>query len=243
MKNLFRLSKLAFALLIMTTMITSCVEEEQNPYDLNDNGSQDSEKFDAKLPNPDNIRFYVGDEVIVKGSGLKNDDEIYIKLRYDEEESGEDLNGDGIIQKSIIAKAEIKECSSEKLTFIIPEETDPYTTSNYDYNVYLKRNGEEYKLGVINVNNMYNNADSHYVTLSRDEGYECAFPQNTKVYLQKFIRNTETGKLEFTGEKNYLNIVESQDYYILCDCQGITGEWMVFCEANGEKMICGEIYF
>lgn len=242
MKNLFKLSKHVSALLIMVTMITSCVEDEQNPYALNDNGSQDNEEIDAKLPNPDNISFHVGDEVVVKGSGLKNADEIYIKFAYDEEKYGEDLNGDGIMQKSINAKAEIKEYSSEKLIFVVPEETDPFVTRYNDFNVFLKRDGKEYKLGDIYVNSVYSNNDQRTIMLRRDESYECAFQKDIKVYLQRFTKNDETFEYELIGEKKYLEIVDLQDYYVSCNCQNITGEWMLLYEANGEKCICQEIY-
>lgn len=243
MKDLLKLSKHAFALLIMAIMVTSCVEDEQNPYSLNGNEGQDNAKIEVKLPNPNYISFYVGDEVVVKGSGLKDDDEIYVRFVYDEEESGEDINGDGILQKSINAKAEIKECSSEKLIFFVPEEADPYATRYTEFNVYLKRDGKEHKIGYINLRGVYNSVvDQETVILRRDEGYECAFPKDIRVYLQRFTINSETYEYEFIGEKNYLEIAELQDYYILCNCQNITGNWMLLYEANGERGICGEIH-
>ena len=232
MKQLFRLNNLMLAMIMTASITTSCVESEQNPFD---SGVEDGSGnfIDAQLPDPEYINFSIGDEVIVKGSGFTDSDKIFIH-NY-EYEYNEDADGNGDINP-ISVEAKIKSCTSDKLIFIVPGE------SNLQYNsiVYLERNNKEYKLGEIYINN-------HAYYVSKGSNRELIVVNDKlsgdeKVYYQNIQRDNDYNEFELIGEKQEFNTIISRDENeIHINNKYALGEFMVFIEKNGEFAPCGII--
>lgn len=244
MKQYSKLIKFVLATFMFAGITTSCVEKEQNPYfseNEDGTGNEDGSGFEAKLPDPGMISFFVGEEVIVKGSGFSNSDEIY--LRNFDYEYNDDANGDGIYNP-INIKAEIKSCTSDKLIFIVPEEV------NYEYNIlaYINKDGRKIKLGEVIINNNIQ-FDINYSDMYSYEfsirNYEKPFNTDAKLYLQYYNTDETTGNIELIGSPIYIeeeNIVR-EDYMIAARYNYGLGKLKVVYELNGERAIIGELEF
>ena len=240
MKQIFRLNKFILAALLTAGITASCVEQEQNPFEEESTNNNET-TIDAKLPNPNAISFYVGDEVIIKGYGFSNNDEIY--LRNMEYEYGEDVNGDGM-DNSLNIKAEIKEASSDRLVFIVPEET----CNEYYMSVYLNRSGNETRLGETKLesniffdSNNYDESSCEFSIMS----YDKPLNMDGKLYLQYYYIDETNGKIELTGHPIYIKEehIVREEHMISARYEHGLGNPKVIYEVNGERIIVGELYF
>lgn len=219
------------ATFMLTGIFTSCVEKEQAPYfddgEEGTDGNTSGYFIDAKLPAPDMISFYVGDEVIVKGSGFSSSDEIYLR-NYDYEYNEDaDRNGE---YNPLNIKAEIKEVNSDRLTFIVPEEFNPVLSHIYQGQgmVFLMRNGREHKLGDINFNSFTSNTDGYTIYINGER-----FNNNDKVYYQNIIIDDYSDGYQLIGEKQELPIMNINEHGMEAINKYALGFFMIFVERNG----------
>lgn len=223
-------------------MFPSCVEEEQNPFETEIADTGDG--FEAMLPNPDYGSYRVGDEVIVKGSGFSNTDEICLEYKCLEADEDYDMNGGGIITDYDTGKvkAQIKSVTDSELTFIVPEEMDPSLLSLYEFSttVYIIHNGKEIRLGMLRtsaISGYFDIYDSKIYIQGDD------FPADAQVYMQYFTQGENDAVPTLIGDKVEVEDMTFEGYGITAYFDRGLGNMKIVYEHNGERAICGDADF
>lgn len=227
-----------FALILLFALVgicVSCVEEEQAPF------SEGAETgFYVQMPGYG--EFYIGSEVVLKGSHLSEISKVYVEgispdFDLDKLENGEyaglpDLNADGIPDEFQRIKARIAECTDNELVFILPAGTNMGSAT-----LYYER-GEE--LIVLNVlDNIREFAVDYY---EEEDGFVIMIMGDTplpddKVYLQYVKRYSEWGEAVLTGEWIEAPIISMDENILKVKPMGV-GETYVLYVHNGETISC-----
>lgn len=241
MKKIVRLCSVMLLIGLSGFMFNSCVEEEQNPFEVGFADSEDG--FMAKLPNPNSVSFRVGDEVVLKGSGFSESDEVYLEFKCLESELG-DINYDGIINdyNTGKVKATVKNVTDSELTFVVPEEMDPSLSSIYEFEttVYITHNGKEARLGILRTHSINGYFDSHNNEL-RISDYPLS--PDAQVYLQYFVKGENGTRPTLVGKKINVEILSANENEIVAKFNHGLGNLKIIYEYNGERAICGEANF
>ena len=205
-----------FIIAIMTCTLTSCVEDERNPFE--NSGYGQGESFDVKLPGEGT--FYVGSEIELRGSGFTSGDEIYVS---------------DYINSSELVEARVVRYTSDKLFFIMPDSVLEY--GNGDVEVLLRRNTVSHRLGtlyvsIFDITTWYAN-DDPYCDVVLFTNSEFDYASNGKAYYQEIDENSE----ELLGEPLEVEVEHFGEEYN--NLQGFrvyptSYSYVVFYEYNGE---------
>ncbi len=232
MKHLIKKSLLLVAVLAASSLWVSCVEDEKEPSFI-ESGTEGDGTIDVKMPAPGSINFNLGSEVVLKGNGFSSRDKVYVQQRDDY-----DSEGGGAIGRKI--QAEINHFSSSELTFIIPGDLLEGEQYGSAY-VYFKRDGKEYKLGFLYIEQLAvyltsNEALIGDVVSIISENPYFSFNNSDKVFLQKINKYSgQTG----VGEKIQTAIkrVETNQLtFIVPNKVEVNSSYQVFLEHNGVEL-------
>lgn len=236
MKHLIKTSLLLIALLAASSVWVSCVEDEKEP-SFTDGGGTDN--IDVKMPSPNYASFNLGSEVILKGSGFSQRDEVYVQQRvyndsYDEGYGDYEATGAKV-------KAKITKYTSTELTFVIPDDALGGENGGEVY-VFFRRNGKEYKLGYMSINPLDLSLMTGEVSVGGQVTVESqtpsvSFNQSDKVFLQK-MEFDYNGRMVGIGDKIQVEVIAAnpnQLTFVVPFGLDVECEYFVFVEQSERK--------
>lgn len=243
MKHLIKTSLLLIALLAASSVYVSCVEDEKEP-SFTDGGGTGN--IDVKMPAPYTVSLNLGSEVILKGSGFSQRDEVYVQQRVHNDSYDEGYGDYGTTGAKV--KAKITKYTSTELTFIIPDDALGGENSGEAY-VFFRRNGKEYKLGYMSIEplNVYvMNGDATiggWVTL-RSEIESLIFTKSDKVFLQK-VEFDYNGKPVAVSDKVQAEVIEaiSDQLTFTVPITLTEGQYSIFVEQSNFKFRVNDFLF
>lgn len=236
MKHLIKTSLLLIALLAASSVLVSCVEDEKEPSFTDGGGTDD---IDVKMPAPGYASFNLGSEVILKGSGFSQRDEVYVQQRvyndsYDEGYGDYEATGAKV-------KAKITKYTSTELTFVIPDDALGGENGGEVY-VFFRRNGKEYKLGYMSINPLDLSLMTGEVSVGGQVTVESqtpsvSFNQSDKVFLQK-MEFDYNGRMVGIGDKIQAEVIAAnpnQLTFVVPFGLDVEYEYFVFVEQSERK--------
>mgnify|MGYP000762610212 CR=1 FL=1 len=236
MKHLIKTSLLLIALLAASSVCVSCVEDEKEP-SFTDGGETDN--IDVKMPAPYTVSLNLGSEVILKGSGFSQRDEVYVQQRVHNDSYDEGYGDYGTTGAKV--KAKITKYTSTELTFIIPDDALGGENSGEAY-VFFRRNGKEYKLGYMSIEPL----DLSLMTGQPSVGGQVtvesrtpsvSFSQSDKIFLQK-VELDYNGRPIGTGDKIQAEVIAAnpnQLTFVVPFGLDVECEYFVFVEQSERK--------
>lgn len=210
-----------FIIAIMTCALTSCVEDERNPFE--NSGYGQGESFDVKLPGEGT--FYVGSEIELRGSGFTSGDEIYVS---------------DYINSSELVEARVVRYTSDKLFFIMPDSVLEY--GNGDVEVLLRRNTVSHRLGTLYVNSIYCYNQSlydEYCDVVIFDAYDFVIGDNDRVYYQEM---DDYGTLLGEPIEAELEYIEEFSNALCAKVYPVLSRYIVTYVRNGEITMSQEMY-
>lgn len=244
MKHLIKTSLLLIALLAASSVWVSCVEDEKEP-SFTDGGGTGN--IDVKMPSPNYASFNLGSEVILKGSGFSQRDEVYVQQRVYDDSYDEGYGDYGTTGAKV--KAKITKYTSTELTFIIPDDALGGESWGEAY-VFFRRNGKEYKLGYMSIEPLDLSLMKGQASIGGQETVESrtpsvSFSQSDKVFLQK-VGSDYNGHSIGTGDKIQAEVIAAnpdQLTFVVPFGLDVDCPYLVFIEQSERKFKLESILF
>lgn len=195
----------------LVCMLSSCVEDENNPFGNNSNSNNNSNITGnyINVMMPHNGQYYIGSEIELIGSDFSASDEIYVR--------NEDY--------TTLYQARVTSYSDEYLYFIIPDEIEP---DNF-IEVSIVRSGETYVLGTLYVYDIDLFESETDITIYGE------IVSDDKVYYQDIV--DENNGNYTLGTLKEADIIYMDDYQLQAtNIYPLTETYLITYVHNGESI-------